>query len=372
MNEIEKLFNEHKISVYASIGDRFMLPYLTRHLGYGVLMYGAGNMAMASLKYMKDVTGIMPEFIVDASPKCTVIDNIPVINVKEFEKMKKNKKYCAVVSNSFFTCNNDEKLAIGNMLSINGIDKIIDIYSDVCAIIKNNWYVYLNKNKGFFVENYDLFEDKISKDTYYHFLKAIIEGHEYQGRTFSEQDKYFASEEDSRLYNHLSNEKWINMGSYRGDTIYHFINNGFDFDKIYAIEGDKDVLGTLERNLSFLPNNIRKKIEVVPYYFGLDAKKLDDYFRKEEISLINMDIEGTELEALKSAEKLIQASRPVLAVCVYHRPEDLLKIPNYISSIVNEYAFYLRKYPSLRGGYYDGMYCVNEFVLYAIPKERRI
>jgi len=69
-----------------------------------------------------------------------------------------------------------------------------------------------------------------------------------------------------------------------------------------------------------------------------------------------MDIEGSELNALKGAEAVIRKYHPVLAVCVYHKKEDLLEIPQYIKSLYPGYKLYLRTYSK---------YC-QELVLYAV------
>lgn len=69
-----------------------------------------------------------------------------------------------------------------------------------------------------------------------------------------------------------------------------------------------------------------------------------------------MDIEGAELKALEGAKKTIQKYKPTLAVCVYHRNEDILEIPQYIKSLVSEYKFFLRHHN------YGG----TETVLYAV------
>jgi len=57
-----------------------------------------------------------------------------------------------------------------------------------------------------------------------------------------------------------------------------------------------------------------------------------------------MDIEGSELEALKGAEETIKKYHPVLAISAYHKPEDIVELPAYIRSIDPEYKFYLRSY----------------------------
>lgn len=56
---------------------------------------------------------------------------------------------------------------------------------------------------------------------------------------------------------------------------------------------------------------------------------------------IKMDIEGSELEALKGAEKLIRERKPSLAICVYQKENDVIEIPFYLKSLVPEYKLYL-------------------------------
>ena len=74
-----------------------------------------------------------------------------------------------------------------------------------------------------------------------------------------------------------------------------------------------------------------------------------------DASFIKMDIEGAELEALKGAEQIIRNFKPKLAICAYHKPEDLYTLPELIKSFRDDYVFYLRHYT-------DTLY---ETVLYA-------
>lgn len=78
---------------------------------------------------------------------------------------------------------------------------------------------------------------------------------------------------------------------------------------------------------------------------------------KEPVSFIKMDIEGSELEALKGAKGLIAAYMPKLAVSAYHKPEDMIDLALYIKELVPEYKLYLRHYSN-----FD-----HETVLYALP-----
>lgn len=70
-----------------------------------------------------------------------------------------------------------------------------------------------------------------------------------------------------------------------------------------------------------------------------------------------MDIEGSELKALKGAEKTIRENKPRLAICIYHKRMDLIEIAAYLLKLVPEYRFYIRHY-------WSNMW---ETVLYALP-----
>ncbi|MHB8062988.1 MAG: FkbM family methyltransferase, partial [Ruminiclostridium sp.] len=70
--------------------------------------------------------------------------------------------------------------------------------------------------------------------------------------------------------------------------------------------------------------------------------------------LIKMDIEGSELLALKGACNTIKKYKPYLAICVYHKTEDIFEIPKYLRSIIPSYKFYLR------GGIHTVLYAVPE------------
>lgn len=83
-----------------------------------------------------------------------------------------------------------------------------------------------------------------------------------------------------------------------------------------------------------------------------------DSLIEEKVSFVKMDIEGAEAIALKGAKNHILNDHPKLAICCYHKPEDLWKIPEQVMAIRNDYRLYLRHYT-------DGL---HESVMYFIPK----
>jgi FkbM family methyltransferase len=62
------------------------------------------------------------------------------------------------------------------------------------------------------------------------------------------------------------------------------------------------------------------------------------------VDFIKMDIEGSELSALRGAESTIRRWRPKLAISLYHRPEDFFSIPSWIDSLGIGYRLFLDHY----------------------------
>ena len=78
----------------------------------------------------------------------------------------------------------------------------------------------------------------------------------------------------------------------------------------------------------------------------IETTSLDNVLNGKKVTFIKMDIEGAEYKALIGAEETIKKWRPRLAICVYHKPEDILEIPTLLLEMHNDYKFALRQYNS--------------------------
>jgi hypothetical protein len=86
---------------------------------------------------------------------------------------------------------------------------------------------------------------------------------------------------------------------------------------------------------------------------------VDDFVRTnglERIDFIKMDIEGAEQLALEGSAHSIARHRPKLAICAYHEPDDLWRIPLLITRLNPDYRLYLDHYTNH----------VEETVVYAV------
>lgn len=183
-------------------------------------------------------------------------------------------------------------------------------------------------------------------------------------------------EEERYCFKMKEGEIIIDGGAYDGDSIRVF--KKYKPQKIYAFEPDPKNFVGLWTNTLYIGNTL-----IFPFALysntgniGFNAKgntyslvggsttvqsiAIDSMILLNKISRIKLDIEGSEKEALRGAKKTIKKDRPILAVCAYHRIEDLWEIPLLIHNIVPDYKFYLRRYDDMA---WDG-------VCYGVPNER--
>ena len=79
----------------------------------------------------------------------------------------------------------------------------------------------------------------------------------------------------------------------------------------------------------------------------------------EKVDYLCLDVEGAEQRVLDGARRTIEAHRPQLAVCIYHKKEDIFRLPLAMDEMLDDYVYHV-------GHYYNFL---NETVLYALPAE---
>lgn len=168
---------------------------------------------------------------------------------------------------------------------------------------------------------------------------------------------------DEQILDLSDNEIFVDCGSYIGDTIESFLENVRNYRKIYAFEPD-------QYNYYKLKEKFGKEEKIILYNCGVGKenatlsfsqdgnmwssiddtgnvevkiKRMDNII-DEKVTMIKMDIEGSELSALEGAQNIIKKYKPQLVICIYHKIEDIVTIPAYIKRLVPEYKLYIRQY----------------------------
>ena len=144
-------------------------------------------------------------------------------------------------------------------------------------------------------------------------------------------------------------EIFVDVGGFNGDTLSDFLEfTKGNFTLYYFIEPGEQMFetarqkyGTNEKIIwiqkGIAEKTCRKNFVVVNYGMlemtadneksevDLEVLALDD-IENLTPTLVKMDIEGGECAALDGAEKILNRYKPKLAICVYHRPKDLVEI----------------------------------------------
>lgn len=159
---------------------------------------------------------------------------------------------------------------------------------------------------------------------------------------------------------------FLDCGAYIGDSLEDiFAIYGTSLQKVYAMEPEESSFKELEKTvekLGLAECSSLHRVGASDFTGDLRFSLVKDILVRDDNGplslpvcpvdrimgevkgslLIKMDLEGTEIAALKGAENTIRKYRPYMNICLYHKMEDLLEVPRTIASIAGGYRFYLR------------------------------
>lgn len=340
-----------------------------------IYVYGCGTQAEMLCRYLTRNGLVVEGYFVD---QCYYRENfyisgLKVNNIKDFAE-----------------CLDDFNIVIG-FCEINKSKFLLENKE----ILKGNYFLIWENETGYIWDEeyftkhdeelsriYNELADRKSKDVFRELAHSKVNYRIGNLLLLADNNQYFNEltfERDS------SDEIYVDCGAFNGDTVlkYSLFTDG-KYKKIYAFEPEENNLEQLKKNTEKLHD-----IEIVPkgvwnkegllgfntngsascivgggkYEYTVNVTSIDHIVGNDKITFIKMDVEGSELEALKGARRTIKRNMPKLAICCYHKADDLINLYAYIHSFDKEdmvYRFYLRHHSN----------SAYETVLYAIPVKK--
>lgn len=309
------------------------------------------------------------------------------IPVKKLAQISKDTKiYISVLQSSKQIKEKLEKKGYKNIYSFS--DSIKEFPKILKILAKKN-YLWLIENKTEFIDYRSIakFRKLLKDEKSKLLLDKIVKFRETLDPKYYIEpydDEYFPS--DVPIFNNLENINFIDCGAYTGDSVKKLLSTVKKVDIVISFEPDINNLDSLNSEIKIQKNKYPDTKFIIFPSGVFSANKILCFSNEESSSsscisnktenfisvvsidktiknmnpnYIKMDIEGVEYEAILGAKETIKKYKPNLAICLYHKPEDLWELPLLINKIEPNYKMYLRVHEDL---------CLST-VLYCIYKK---
>lgn len=214
----------------------------------------------------------------------------------------------------------------------------------------------------------EIFADKASRELYFDMLHFRLTG----------KMKYLAStssmgDQAAELLRKDAVKNIIDCGAFKGDTAEIFRKCFAYAENIIAMEPDPSTFKRLSAYCNDANNSTDSDARLIPLCAAVgdrdkteeflctgsrgsgrcgsgrvktaltDVRRIDTVAADLHIDLIKMDVEGDEESALKGAENTILRDDCALAISVYHKTDDLYRLPLMIRDKYPNHHLYLRR-----------------------------
>ncbi len=263
-----------------------------------------------------------------------------------------------------------------------GIYTIMDIYDYLSEDLGHRFWLtpgeYYRSCKDDIVKGYDIWDDETSRRLYESIIEFRMQG-DYSALPDPHPKQYFPDD----LPAWKQPLRIIDAGAYDGDTIRELMQTAYPIEAVAAFEPELDNFVKLSEFVRTNPSKFGPNVSLYPCAVWSAGKSLsfasghgeasmisdkgestiqcvalDEVLPLFSPTLIKMDIEGAEYEALTGAQRLIKEYKPGLAICLYHHPDHIWNIPLLIKNWSLGYKFYIRCHS----------YSTFDLVLYAVQE----
>lgn len=362
-DDIDNLFKKRKDEILDNI-EKFKDNFV---------IMPAGAKAVRLYEMLNEL-GIRPKFFVDNSKEKqgTKIcgSKVEIISFEDYLKLE--NRPVVILS----TCANHLE-QIKTLLELHNVSYFVNSFISFDAHSMTDTSNVLLQKFSNYVDLYNSLEDTASKEVLDSLLRYRLNFDENELKNVYNPSciQYF----ESNIYKITSSDSFVDCGAFDGDTLATVLRlTNEKLRNYYAFEPDKENYNELKNKaikyqlpgsiyqlgcwsaktqLTFADSGTTSSQITESGSIKVDVTSLDIELKDKDVTYIKMDIEGAEIEALKGAKNIIQNQKPVLAICVYHKFNDIFDIPELIKSFGVSYKYYLRHYTQ----------DMRETVFYAVP-----
>ncbi len=381
--ELDRILSEPLSSVRERENSAF--DNLLAGCGNRLVLFGAGNLGRKVLQCLRSI-GVEPLAFADNSPSKwgSQVDGVPVLSPKDAAAQYGGSALFLIAIWSLGHYYRDSRTQLESMgcayvdstafLRWKFADQLLP---DFCQDLPHKLYEQAADVR----KAASLWADDASRQEYLNHVRWRALGDQNALGPPVKEESYFLES----LYRIEDREVFVDCGAYTGDTAEQVIRRNPAFSRIVAIEADPENFDCLTKWIGTLDTPVASRISALNVAVGAKRGKLrfqagggegaklaadgnvvvecipiDELAPAAGSTFIKMDIEGAELDALAGARRSIQKNRPILSICVYHKQDDLWRIPLFIDTLVEDYRFFLRAHDV------DGW----QLVCYAVPVNR--
>ncbi len=220
-------------------------------------------------------------------------------------------------------------------------------------------YEYCLENAEKLRRVYDSLEDDYSRKVYANIINFKISGNiDYLSSVTTPKADIYRN-----IIKPKMNETYVDLGAYNGDTIRELLEftHGM-YAGIYALEPDRKNFKKLSKFIDGMPHVFAYNAAAwcvdteLPFAAKagrqssisassdtmIQALSVDNILSRRSATIIKMDVEGFEREAIWGAANTIARYSPKLMVSLYHRNEDIFELPLLVKMINPDYKLYIR------------------------------
>jgi len=341
-----------------------------------IVLYGAGRFAEAVIGAWQAI-GATPSYCIDSDSRKwgTLLRNIPVLSPHVLLEWRETQPLVVIAAMSTHD--------IEKTLDERKIPYLFAERDGSVGYLSGHWLLC---HRVEFEKLYSALADDASRRVMLEVAKArLFQRYHFPmlGNCFSAEiatlPQYFSED----IVSFTDDEVFIDCGAFDGDTLiafsammYRLGDHRWHAVAFEANPGNaKRVAYTLEnygisqvRLVNAAVGECSGKAAAACFHNCQDANNLDDEVQVLALdealkdlapTFIKMDIEGSELAALRGARQTILMHCPRLAICIYHSTSELLQIPLFILENFPDYKLHIR---------HHSPGTLWETVCYAIPK----